>query len=147
MGSEEEKWSRWRHKGERNKVALVEILTLVGFLFNFLSLFRSVIISLSIWKDAWRIASGLVLRANTSEGPEENKEPTANLIIISHLFTELMWCLRCQTALFLSHSLLFLSSLIPLHSSLSIWLSSSPFSLLCAGISPYSRGFDEILSR
>ena len=108
----------------------------------------SVIISLSIWKEAWRIVSGLVLRVSTSEGPEENKELTANLIIISHLFRELMWCLRCQAALFRSHSGLFLSSLIPLRSSPLLLLSSSPFfPALCLGSALYSRGFDEILSR
>lgn len=105
----------------------------------------SVIISLSIWKEAWRIASGFVLRASTSEGPEENKERTGNLIIISYLFRELMWCLRCQAVLFLSHSVLLLPSLIPLPSSLSFSYSHP----LCfvPEISPYSRGFDESLSR
>lgn len=106
----------------------------------------SVIISLSIWKEAWRIAGGLVLRASTSEGAEENKESTANLIIISHLFRELMWCLRCQAALFLSHSALFLSSPIPLRFSVSY---THPLLSPCfvAKIGPCSRGFDEMLSR
>lgn len=127
-GREVERWNRWRHKGEMNNVAPVEILLLVDFhitavVFFFLSLFMSAIISPSAWKEAWRIAGALGLRASTSEGPEENKERIANLIIISHLFRELMWCLRCQAVLFLSHSALLLPSLIPHPSSLPLSLS------------------------
>lgn len=73
-------------------------------------------------------ASSLVLRVSTSEGPEENKEPTANLIIISHLFRELMWCLRCQAALSLSLSFI-LASFFP-HLSISIPLPRSLTSIL-----------------
>lgn len=149
-GKEVDRWSRWRYKGEGNNIAPVEILLLVGFhrtgVVFFLSLFMSVIISLSAWKEAWTIAGGLVLRASTSGGPDENKARIANLIIISHLFRELMWCLRCQAVLFLSHSALLLTSLIPLPSSLSY---SHLVLSLCfvPEISPHSRGFDESLSR
>lgn len=99
----------------------------------------SIIISLSIWKEACTIASGLVLRTSTSEGPEENKELSANLIIISHLFRELMWCLRCHAALFLSHSVLCLSSLMPLHFSVSLTLILFFLFALCRG-SALTRG-------
>lgn len=100
----------------------------------FLSPFTPVIISLSIWKEAWRIASSWVLWVSTTEGPEENKEPTANLIIISHLFKELMWCLRCQTALFLSicsHPFLAYPHHFSVCLSTALFFSSFLFSRLC----------------
>lgn len=81
-------------------------------------------------------------RVSTGEGPKENKETTANLIIISHLFRKLMWSRRCQDALF---SLSFCS--LPFL----IYPSSPPIlSFLCAicpGSALTQRGFDEILSR
>lgn len=97
-------------------------------------------------KAAGTIASGSVLRASTSEGPEENKEPSANLIIISHLFRELMWCLSCHAALSLS---IFLFSSFPSHipspappppPAIPIALSPSSFAPLCARDQPCTRG-------